>query len=205
MLITLYDKGKAFVWGAGKIIVAVSVILWALASFGPTHNMQAIEQKYLLLATDPSSTHTIEELAVLKDAEKLQHSYAGEFGRWIEPAIRPLGFDWKIGIALITSLAAREVFVGTMSTIYSVGAEAGDLQTIRHKMLNEINPTTGLPVFSVATVWSLLIFYAFALQCMSTVSVVQSEIKNWKWTLTQFLFLTVLAYLSSFAVYHFFS
>lgn len=205
ILITLYDKGKAFVWGAGKIIVAVSVILWALASFGPNDSMQVIEQKYLILATSPTPEKPVEELAAMKEAEKLQHSYAGEFGKWIEPVIRPLGFDWKIGIALITSLAAREVFVGTMSTIYSVGTEVGDLQSIRVKMMNEKNATTGKPVYSLATVLSLLVFYAFALQCISTVSVVQSEIKNWRWTTIQFLYLTALAYLSSFAVFHIFS
>jgi ferrous iron transport protein B len=204
ILITLYEKGKAFVWGAGKIIVAVSVILWALASFGPHDQMRMIENKYLVLATDPNSNKTVEELAAMKSAEKLQHSYAGEFGKWMEPAIRPLGFDWKIGIALITSLAAREVFVGTMSTIYSVGSEISDLQSIRHKMMNEVNTETGLPVFSLATVLSLLIFYAFALQCMSTVSVVKTETGSWKWTIIQFVYLTILAYSGSFVVYHLF-
>lgn len=205
MLITLYEKGKAFVWGAGKIIVAVSVILWALASFGPNDTMQQIESKYLQLATDPYNTHPIEELAAMKDAEKLQNSYAGQFGHWMEPAIRPLGFDWKIGIALITSLAAREVFVGTMSTIYSVGSDIGDLQSIRVKMRNEINPATGNPVFSMATVLSLMIFYAFALQCMSTISVVHEETRSWKWTFIQFAYLTALAYLSSWVIFNAFS
>lgn len=205
ILITLYDKGKAFVWGAGKIIVAVSVILWALASFGPVDTMSRIDAKYLQLATNPASPYPIETLASMKDAEKLQHSYAGEFGRWIEPAIRPLGFDWKIGIALITSLAAREVFVGTMSTIYSVGSDIGDLQSIRHKMMHEVNPLTGKPVFGLATVLSLMLFYAFALQCMSTVSVVYEETRSWKWTFIQFGYLTALAYLSSWAIYHLFA
>ncbi len=205
ILITLYDKGKAFVWGAGKIIVAVSVILWALASFGPSEQMQRIENKYLELAINPANSNTVEQLAVMKEAEKLQHSYAGEFGRWIEPVIRPLGFDWKIGIALITSLAAREVFVGTMGTIYSVGSEISDVQSIRDKMKYEINQHTGKPVFSFATVLSLMIFYAFALQCMSTVSIVQSETKSWKWTIIQFVYLTALAYLSSLFVFRMFS
>ncbi|MFA6261144.1 MAG: ferrous iron transport protein B [Bacteroidia bacterium] len=205
MLITLYEKGKAFVWGAGKIIVAVSVILWALASFGPNDTMQHIETKYLQLATDPANTHPIEELAAMKDAEKLQNSYAGQFGHWMEPVIRPLGFDWKIGIALITSLAAREVFVGTMSTIYSVGSDIGDLQSIRVKMRNEINPATGNPVFSMATVLSLMIFYAFALQCMSTISVVHEETRSWKWTFIQFAYLTALAYISSWVIFNAFS
>jgi ferrous iron transport protein B len=205
ILITLYEKGKAFVWGAGKIIVAVSVILWALASFGPREKMHSIDQKYSSLNSITFSSPINDSLLAKKSSEKLQASYAGEFGRWIEPAIRPLGFDWKIGIAILTSLAAREVFVGTMSTIYSVGGDIGDLNTIRHKMTSEINPETSKPVFSIAAVLSLLIFYAFALQCMSTVSIVRSETKSWRWALIQFVYMTALAYLSSLAVFNIFS
>ena len=141
LLITLYEKGSAFVVGAGKIIVAVSVILWAFASFGPRGSMRAIDEKYATLAMSADATMSSEELAAQKSAERLQASYAGEFGKWIEPAIKPIGFDWKMGIALLTSLAAREVFVGTMSTIYSVGggAEGEDLNSIKHKMLAEKN------------------------------------------------------------------
>jgi ferrous iron transport protein B len=200
LLITLYDKGRAFVWGAGRIIVAVSVILWAFASFGPRDNMRSIDAKYSAL--DQTGLFSAEELHNGRNAERLQASYAGEFGRLIEPAIRPLGFDWKIGIALITSLAAREVFVGTMSTIYSVGGGNGDLRTIRHKMLSEKDERTGKPVYSTAAVLSLMIFYAFAMQCMSTVSVVQSETRSWKWALIQFLYMTGLAYLSSLLVFN---
>ncbi len=205
ILITLYEKGKAFVWGAGKIIVAVSVILWALASFGPREKMHSIDQKYSSLNSITLVSPINDSLLAKRSSEKLQASYAGEFGRWIEPAIRPLGFDWKIGIAILTSLAAREVFVGTMSTIYSVGGDIGDLNTIRHKMTSEMNPETGKPVFSIAAVLSLLIFYAFALQCMSTVSIVRSETKSWRWALIQFVYMTALAYLSSLAVFNIFS
>ncbi|MEI6596430.1 MAG: ferrous iron transport protein B, partial [Bacteroidota bacterium] len=205
ILITLYEKGKAFVWGAGKIIVAVSVILWALASFGPREKMHSIDQKYSSINSITLASPINDSLLAKRSSEKLQASYAGEFGRWIEPAIRPLGFDWKIGIAILTSLAAREVFVGTMSTIYSVGGDIGDLNTIRHKMTSEINPETGKPVFSIAAVLSLLIFYAFALQCMSTVSIVRSETKSWRWALIQFVYMTALAYLSSLAVFNIFS
>jgi len=202
LLITLYDKAAAFVWGAGKIIVAVSVILWALASFGPRENMRAIDDKYLAWTlADPSSV-TIKELTNRKSTEKLQASYAGEFGKWIEPVIKPLGFDWKIGIALLTSLAAREVFVGTMSTIYSVGGDVDDLDSIRQKMTQEKDPITGKPIFSIAAILSLMVFYAFALQCMSTVSVVQTETKSWKWAIIQFLYMTALAYLSSLLVFN---
>lgn len=206
LLITLYDKGSAFVVGAGKIIVAVSVILWAFASFGPRGNMKAIEDKYAQLAMSPDATMTTEQLAAHKNAEKLQASYAGEFGRFIEPVIKPLGFDWKMGIALLTSLAAREVFVGTMSTIYSVGGgdAADDLNAIRQTMSNE-KDQVGKPVYSTATILSLLVFYAFAMQCMSTLSIVRAETKSWKWPLVQFVYMTGLAYLSSLLVFHLFS
>lgn len=203
LLITLYDKGSAFVWGAGKIIVAVSVILWAFASFGPRNNMRAIDKHYAqLMQSDSGILYTSEELATQKSAAKLQASYAGEFGKWIEPVIKPLGFDWKIGIALLTSLAAREVFVGTMSTIYSVGGDVDDLDSIRAKMTSEKDPVTGKPIFSIAAVLSLMVFYAFALQCMSTVSVVQTETKSWKWASIQFVYMTALAYLSSLLVFN---
>jgi len=202
LLITLYDKGKAFVWGAGKIIVAVSVVLWALASFGPTEKMNLIEKKYAESSNHSDSNFKADEFLVQKKSEKLKASYAGEFGKWIEPVIRPLGFDWKIGIALLTSLAAREVFVGTMSTIYSVGGDIEDLNSLQHKMSNEKDQETGKYVYSFATVISLLIFYAFALQCMSTVSVVRTETRSWKWALVQFIYMTSLAYISCFTVYH---
>jgi ferrous iron transport protein B len=207
LLITLYDKGSAFVWGAGKIIVAVSVILWALASFGPGERMQQIDEKYqVLLQRDTGMSPEIKTvLATQKSSERLEASYAGAFGKWIEPAIKPIGFNWKIGIALLTSLAAREVFVGTMSTIYSVGGDADNLDGIREKMATEVDPDTGRPVFSTAAVLSLMVFYAFAMQCMSTVSVVQSETKSWKWALVQFLYMTALAYFSSLLVFHLFS
>ncbi len=164
-----------------------------------------IDKKYLDLSIQANPSQTSEDLAVHKSAEKLQASYAGEFGRWMEPAIRPLGFDWKIGIALLTSLAAREVFVGTMSTIYSVGGDVSDLSSIQRKMAKEVNTETMKPAFSVATVLSLMIFYAFALQCMSTVSVVQTETKSWKWAGVQFLYMTSLAYVSSLVIFRIFS
>ena len=206
LLITLYEKGSAFVVGAGKIIVAVSVILWAFASFGPRGNMRAIDEKYATLAMSADATMSSEELAAQKSAERLQASYAGEFGKWIEPAIKPLGFDWKMGIALLTSLAAREVFVGTMSTIYSVGgiAEGEDLNSIKHKMLAEKNEK-GEPLYSVATILSLMVFYAFAMQCMSTLSIVKSETLSWKWPIVQFVYMTALAYVSSLIVFNIFS
>ncbi len=138
-------------------------------------------------------------------AYKLENSYVAILGKSIEPIIRPLGFDWKIGIALITSFAAREVFVSTVATIYSVGEDADDIRTIREKMAAEINPVTGERVYTTATGFSLLVFYAFAMQCMSTLAIVYRETKSIKWPLIQLGYMTVLAYLSAFLTFQFIS
>jgi ferrous iron transport protein B len=207
LLITIYEKGSAFVFGAGKIIIAVSVILWVLASTGPHSNIQNIETKFTAIINNDTTSETVKkELSLQMNSQKLEASYAGEFGKLIEPAIRPLGFDWKIGIALLTSMAAREVFVGTMNTIYSVNNDGDNsFGHIKTKMMAEINPRTGKPSYNTATFLSLLIFYAFALQCMSTVAIVKKETDSIKWPIIQFLYLTALAYGSSFLVYNLFS
>jgi ferrous iron transport protein B len=198
--ITMIEKAKVFVTDAGKVIITISIILWFLASFGPGNSIEVIEEKYASMQPTESITQT--DLNNQLQAEKLAASFAGRIGHFIEPAIKPLGFDWKIGIALITSFAAREVFVGTMSTIYSVGStEDVDFEAIRERMRNEIDPETGEHVYSAATAFSLMIFFAFAMQCMSTVAVVKRETKSWKWPSIQILYLTGLAYLSSLAVY----
>ena len=145
-----------------------------------------------------------DDTANLIAGKKIEASYAGHLGKFIEPAIKPLGFDWKIGIALITSFAAREVFVGTMATIYSIGSES-DEGRIKDRMAAEINPSTGKPVYSMATSLSLLIFYVFAMQCMSTLAVVKRETNSWKWPIVQFVFMTAMAYFGSWAVYAIFS
>lgn len=208
ILITLYEKAGAFVYGAGKIIVAVSVILWVLASTGPRDQMNAVASKFDREFSAMSETERNEALiggwSLKRDAAFLEASYAGNFGKLIEPAIRPLGFDWKIGISLLTSLAAREVFVGTMSTIYSVSGAEDNLDSIRDAMLSEQNPHSGKPTYTLATVFSLLLFYAFALQCMSTVAIVKKETGSLSWSVIQFLYLTILAYGSSFVVYQLF-
>jgi ferrous iron transport protein B len=139
----------------------------------------------------------------MMSSEKLEASYAGLLGKFIEPGIRPLGYDWKIGIALITSFAAREVFVGTIATIYSVEAEDGNLDTVREKLMSAKNANTGEATFTLAVSLSLMIFYAFAMQCMSTIAIVYRETKSWKWPTIQFVFMTVLAYVSAWAVYVF--
>lgn len=197
--LTIYDKIKVFLWEAGKIILAISIILWFLTAHGPKNEFAKIEEKYKpQLKLHEKSAKEIEALIA---SEKLERSYAGMLGKSIEPVIKPLGFDWKIGIALITSFAAREVFVGTMATIYSAG-DADNTLSIREKMQAEKDETTGLPKFTIAVGFALMIFYAFAMQCTSTLAVVYRETKSWKWPLAQFLFMSVLAYVSSFIVYH---
>lgn len=194
---TIYEKVKTFVFEAGKVIVAISIILWVMASYGPGERFSGAEQR---IKTNFSNL-TEKEIQNKIASEKLQNSYAGIFGKFIEPVIEPLGYDWKIGIALITSFAAREVFVGTISTIYSIGADDSDESTIKSRLKNEVNDETGLPVFSVATSYSLLIFYVFAMMCMSTIAVVYRETKSWKWPLIQLAYMSVLAYVSAFFVY----
>lgn len=201
--ITIFNKVKTFVVEAGKIILAVSIVLWFLASYGPGNNFKNIEKKYeQQLVENKIDTSTAQRLM---GSEKLEASYAGYLGKFIEPAIRPLGYDWKIGIALITSFAAREVFVGTIATIYSVEAEDGELDTVREKLLTAQNANTGEPTFTLAVSLSLMIFYAFAMQCMSTIAVVYRETKSWKWPAIQFAFMTVLAYGGALVVYLVFS
>lgn len=197
--LTIYDKVKVFLWEAGKIIVAISVILWFLTAHGPKKEFAEIDKKY----ADTSVTKKLseEEIQNAVASEKLEKSYAGKLGKTIEPVIKPLGFDWKIGIALITSFAAREVFVGTMATIYSAG-DADNTMSIREKMQEDKDPVTGAPTFSIAVGFSLMIFYAFAMQCTSTLAVVYRETKSWKWPLAQFLFMSILAYVSSFLIFH---
>ncbi len=197
---TLYEKVGSFVFGAGKIILLVSLILWFMASFGPSKAMkQAVN-----VATIESSllNYDIATTNLHIASKKLEASYAGQIGRFIEPAIKPLGFDWKIGIALITSFAAREVFVGTVSTLYSIGRNADNL-TIKQKLQQEKNEK-GEPVFTMPVALSLVLFYLVAMQCMSTLATVYRETKSWKWPVIQFLYMTGTAYIVSFVVYQIF-
>ena len=194
---TILEKTKAFVFGAGKIILAISVVLWVLASYGPGDQM---DQAANAVAAQPFSSEAEKENKVA--AARLEYSYAGKLGKWMEPVIEPLGYDWKIGIALITSFAAREVFVSTVATIYSLGSTE-DEATIKERLKNEVNPLTGGPRFTPAVGISLLLFYTFAMQCMSTIAVVYRETKGWKWPAIQMVYMTALAYLSAFAAYQF--
>jgi ferrous iron transport protein B len=196
--LTIIEKVKAFVLEAGKIIVAISIVLWVLASYGPSDEMEKAEATVKL--ENPGLTgHVLDDKIA---SYKLENSYAGHFGKFIEPVIRPLGYDWKIGIALLTSFAAREVFVGTLSTIYSVGSEAENTDTIKERLRKETDPKTGLPLYTPALAFSLLVFYAFAMQCMSTLAVVYRETKGWKWPVIQLVYMTGLAYVSAFIVYN---
>jgi ferrous iron transport protein B len=201
---TILEKTKAFVFEAGKVILAISVVLWVLASYGPGDE---VENAYANVLAETSNQQLSEQsIDDRVAAYKLEHSYAGVIGKAIEPVIKPLGYDWKIGIALITSFAAREVFVATMATIYSIGSvDDGDEATIKSRMRNEVNPETGGPRFTPAVGFSLLIFYTFAMQCMSTLAVVYRETKGFKWPLIQLTYMTVLAYVSALLAYQLFS
>ena len=196
----MVSKAKIFVFDAGKVIMVISLILWALSSFGPGNKMQQITQQYEQKIKAPGAD--IAKLEKEENTVKLENSYAGRLGKAIEPAIAPLGYDWKIGIALITSFAAREVFVGTMATLYSVGDEDGDL-LLRDKMKAEVR-SDGTPVYNLATGLSLMIFYVFAMQCMSTLAVVKRETRSWKWPIIQLVYMTGLAYLMSLIAYQLF-
>lgn len=192
--INVVEKTKAFVFGAGKIILAISVVLWFLASYGPGEKFNNAET--ILLSKTENKNLTTEELKNKTASFKLENSYIGLMGKIIEPAISPLGYDWKIGIAIISSFAAREVFVGTLATIYSVGGSDNE-NTIKNKMAAEINQETGQKVFNFASGISLLLFYAFAMQCASTLAVTKKETNSWKWPLAQLIFMSGFAYIAA--------
>jgi len=196
--LTIVEKVKSFVMSAGKIILSISMILWVLANYGPEERRENAITEIQQAAT--AENWSPEEVESKLAAADLENSYIGIFGKAIEPAIRPLGYDWKIGIALISSFAAREVFVGTMATIYAI-SDPDNESRIKDQMKADINPLTGDRTFSFAVAMSLLIFYALAMQCMSTIAVVYRETKSWSWPILQFVFMTGLAYILSFIVY----
>jgi len=190
--INVIEKTRSFIFGAGKIILAISIVLWFLASYGPGKKFNDAEA--IITAENTNSTLSKLEFNDKVAAYKLENSYIGIMGKAIEPAISPLGYDWKIGIAIISSFAAREVFVGTLATIYSVGDNDND-NTIKNKMGAEIDPETGAKIFNFATGISLLLFYAFAMQCASTLAITKKETNTWKWPLAQLVFMSGLAYI----------
>ncbi len=193
--LTVWEKVRVFVWDAGKVIVALSVILWALASYGPSDRRdQAIAAVEMPINVTDSSMQVYQAEV---NAVALENSYIGILGKAIEPAIQPMGFDWKIGISIITSFAAREVFVGSMATIYSVGDDFEDNTRLLDKMKRDVNSTTGKPTFTLATGMSLMVFYVFAMQCLATFAVVQRETASWKWPVIQVLYMAALAYIGA--------
>jgi len=196
--LTVWEKVKTFNVEAGRIILIISVVLWFLASFGPPGAVSRAEE--VAKRSAELKNLNAEDTQDLIDAQVMEASFAGHLGKFIEPAIKPLGFDWKIGIAIITSFAAREVFVGTMATIYSIGHQDDEF-SIRDKMAKQRDPVSKELVYTPATSLSLLLFYVFAMQCMSTMAVVKRETKSWKWPLIQFAFMTGLAYVSSWLAY----
>jgi ferrous iron transport protein B len=198
VLLNVRSKVMSFVTEAGKIIVMIAVVLWFLASYGPGDRIEVAESK--AIENSASLELDDQERENMIAAYRIEASYAGIMGKWLEPAIRPLGFDWKIGIALITSFAAREVFVGTMATIYSIGS-ADDEASLRERMSAELKADNKTKRFDMPTSLALLIFYVFAMQCMSTLAVVRKETGSWKWPLFQFVFMGGLAYLGALVVY----
>ncbi|NNK22427.1 MAG: ferrous iron transport protein B [Winogradskyella sp.] len=197
--LTVLEKTKSFVFGAGKIILAISIVLWFLASYGPGEDFNNAEE----IVTEQYANQNLSkgELDEKIASYKLEHSFIGITGRAIEPAIRPLGYDWKIGIAIVSSFAAREVFVGTLATIYSVGSD--EEVTIKNRMAAEVNPILGGPLFNLASGISLLLFYAFAMQCMSTLAIVKRETNSWKWPVLQLTIMTAIAYIVALIAYQF--
>lgn len=199
VIVTMINKAKIFVLDAGKVIMVISLILWALSSFGPAHRMSAVSAAYA--AREQQHPAQAAELDREKHSALLENSYAGTLGKVIQPVIRPLGYDWKIGIAVITSFAAREVFVGTMATLYSVeGGKDADQETLRQRM-QSARREDGTPVYTLASGVSLMIFYVLAMQCMSTLAVVRRETRSWKWPAIQVLYMTGLAYVCSLIAY----
>jgi ferrous iron transport protein B len=196
--INVIEKTKAFIFGAGKIILAISIVLWFLASYGPGEKFNNAETIVTENTKQNPLSETDFENAVA--SQKLENSYIGLMGKTIEPAISPLGYDWKIGIAIISSFAAREVFVGTLATIYSVGGSDNEV-TIKNKMAAEINPVTGEKIFNFASGISLLLFYAFAMQCASTLAVTKKETNSWKWPAGQLIFMSGFAYVVALLAY----
>ena len=192
--ITVWEKTRTFVTEAGKIILAISILLWILASYGPGNDFSNAAE--ILETQYPELSGEVLENKI--NAYKLEHSFIGILGKAIEPAITPLGYDWKIGIALISSFAAREVFVGTLATIYSVENDAEE--TIKNRMASEVLPN-GQPLFNLASGISLMLFYAFAMQCMSTLAIVKKETNTWKWPMVQLFGMTLLAYVVAFSTY----
>lgn len=202
VLTNVWDKASGFLWEAGKIILMISIVLWVFGNFGPNRKFYDAEE----IVQQANPNLSADELEMEIGSYKLEHSFLGYIGMGIEPLVRPLGYDWKMGIGLISSFAAREVFVGTMAVVYSMGPDVdiedeGQKSSLLTRMRSEINANTGKPAYNFASGISLLLFYAFAMQCMATIGVVRKETGSWKWTLIQTLFMTGLAYVAALIAY----
>jgi ferrous iron transport protein B len=202
ILTTMVERAKIFVFEAGKVIMVISLLLWVLSTFGPPAKMHAVTEKYASLTQQ--NPLQAGEYRKLESTEHLENSYAGILGKAIEPVIHPLGYDWKIGIALITSFAAREVFVGTMATLYSVGDDADENSATLRQKMNAATWPNGDKVYTLAAGLSLLVFYALAMQCMSTLAIVKRETRTWKWPVIMLLYMTGLAYVMSWITFELF-
>lgn len=202
VFINVWEKVKIFSLDAGKVILAISIILWAMATFGPGNTMEieAKKREESLASSSLSEDEKEQQIASVK----LEHSYIGIMGKGLEPVIAPLGYDWKIGISLITSFAAREVFVGSLATIYAVHDESEENDRLIDRLKKELKPD-GTPVYTLATGMSLMVFYVFAMQCMATLAVVKRETNSWKWPIIQIVFMGILAYSASFFTFILFS
>lgn len=199
---TVWEKSSGFLWEAGRVILAISIILWVLGNFGPNDRFSNPE-RYIAIENPHFTEEEVQNEVV---AYRTEYSYLGYLGQAIEPVIKPLGYDWKIGIGLLASFAAREVFVGTVAVVYSLGEDLdieddGEKETLLNRMRSEVNRNTGQPTYNFATGISLLLFYAFAMQCMATIAIVRKEIGSWKWTLVQALFMTGVAYIAALIAY----
>lgn len=201
VLLNMYEKVLSYIVGAGKIILALSVVLWFLGSHGPSDTFGNAEE--IVTERHVQQETSAEQLENAIAEYELEHSYIGIIGRTVEPVFRPLGYDWKVSIAVLTSFAAREVFVGNLAVLYNLGADLDveeDGGRIVDTLANE-KRADGTPVYSFAMGISLLLFYAFAMQCLSTVAVTKKETNSWKWTVFQLVFMTGFAYIVSLVAY----
>jgi ferrous iron transport protein B len=198
VLITVFEKVRIFVWDAGKVILAISILLWVLASFGPGNSIANAEKQ----ATDEGINRKLpaEQQAQFIASAKLENSYMGIMGKTIEPFIEPIGYDWKIGVSLLTSFAAREVFVGSLATIYAVQDDGGENKLLIDRLHADVRKD-GTKTYTLATGCSLMVFYVFAMQCMSTLAVVKRETGSWKWPIIQLVFMGIMAYTAAFLTF----
>jgi ferrous iron transport protein B len=195
VLITVFEKVRVFVWDAGKVILAISILLWVFATFGPGDSLSNAERIATMEAVEKQLTKN--EQAQYVASARLEHSYMGILGKTIEPFIQPIGYDWKIGVSLLTSFAAREVFVGSLATIYAVQDDGDENQLLIDRLRKDVRKD-GSKTYTLATGCSLMVFYVFAMQCMSTLAVVKRETGSWKWPIFQLVFMGILAYSAAF-------